>query len=298
MEINVIHFHPTRNPNFSSSFFNFHGLRTFPISSSFSHKPYNFPSTKSTIPPPISPTFPTRISSRANQLPGARTSPVEHEPSFALKNKAIDISYELKGTSIFLVGVNGTMKTNLGKLLADVLRYYYFDSDGLVEQAAGGESAVRAFKENDEEGFRNSETEVLKQLSSMGRLVVCAGNGAVQSATNLAFLRYGISIWIDVPLDMLAKETMECRDQLPSTLAISTSDSFTEELAKLANLYEEMRGGYATADATVSLQKVASKLGYDSMEMVTTEEMAIEALNEIEKLTRVKKMMEAAARPF
>lgn len=29
------------------------------------------------------------------------------------------------------------------------------------------------------------QTEVLKQLSSMGRLVVCAGNGAVQSSTNL-----------------------------------------------------------------------------------------------------------------
>lgn len=30
-----------------------------------------------------------------------------------------------------------------------------------------------------------SQTEVLKQLSSMGRLVVCAGDSAVQSSTNL-----------------------------------------------------------------------------------------------------------------
>lgn len=29
------------------------------------------------------------------------------------------------------------------------------------------------------------QTEVLKQLSSMGRLVICAGDGAVQSYTNL-----------------------------------------------------------------------------------------------------------------
>lgn len=29
------------------------------------------------------------------------------------------------------------------------------------------------------------QTEVLRQLSSMGRLVVCAGNGAVQNSTNL-----------------------------------------------------------------------------------------------------------------
>lgn len=29
------------------------------------------------------------------------------------------------------------------------------------------------------------QTEVLKQFSSMGRLVICAGDGAVQSSTNL-----------------------------------------------------------------------------------------------------------------
>lgn len=113
-------------------------------------------------------------------------------------------------------------------------------SDSLVEEAAGGESTVKSFRETDEQGFRESEvifqpiclhhliakgyektilgpwgalrfqssylqianvlfsrrlisdlncmllqTEVLKQLSSLGRLVVCAGNGAVQSSTNL-----------------------------------------------------------------------------------------------------------------
>lgn len=34
------------------------------------------------------------------------------------------------------------------------------------------------------------QTEVLKQLSAMGRLVVCAGNGAVQSITNLYVLGF------------------------------------------------------------------------------------------------------------
>ncbi|XP_062105368.1 probable inactive shikimate kinase like 1, chloroplastic isoform X3 [Humulus lupulus] len=199
----------------------------------------------------------------------------------------MDLSPELKGTSIFLVGMNSPMKTSLGKLLAESLRYYYFDSDSLVEEAAGGESAVKSFREADEQGFRASETEVLKQLSSMGRLVVCAGNGAVQSSTNLGLLRHGITIWIDVPLDMMASGHTE--DQ-------SVSDS--EVFSQLASLYEEMRNGYATADSIISLQKVASQLGYDDVNAVTTEDMTLEVLKEIERLTRVKKMMEAAARPF
>lgn len=201
----------------------------------------------------------------------------------------MEISPRLKGTSIFLVGMNSPMKTSLGELLADALRYYYFDSDSLVEEAGGGESAGKSFREIDEKGFRDSETEVLKQLSSMGRLVVCAGDGAVQSPTNLALLRHGISVWIDIPLDIVAKGVIEDESQPPSTRG-----SFSE----LSAVYQEMRDGYAIADATVSLQKVASALGYDSLDAVTTEDMTMEVLAELEKLTRVKKMMEEAARPF
>ncbi|KAL2907071.1 putative inactive shikimate kinase like 1 chloroplastic [Bienertia sinuspersici] len=251
-------------------------------------------------------------------------------------------------------GMKNAMKSSMGKLMADVLRYYYFDSDSVVEEAAGEDSSGKSFRERDVDGFRESEvvyiqrlvdayvlvlnrrqeermknnqgkngnrgkantkkwlkhmprcafpaprqlealdlrlcaclapmgalfttkTEVLKQLSSLGRLVVNAGNGAVQSITNLALLRHGISIWIDVPLDMIAKEFK--RDAEQSTVSnISTSDSVSEELDQLTLLYEEHLDGYATADAMISLQAVASKLGYDEFEQVTAEDMALEVV--------------------
>ncbi|ESR60240.1 hypothetical protein CICLE_v10017811mg, partial [Citrus x clementina] len=291
------------------------------------------------------------------------TKVAAEDPSFAVKKKAADISTELKGTSVFLVGMNNAIKTHLGNFLADALRYYYFDSDSLVFEAAGGESAAKAFRESDEKGYQQAEvivldllgiavllfacklgyfnldnkvayifgdlllqTEVLKQLSSMGRLVVCAGNGAVQSSANLyeisviaelaarnflclyqllqtrALLRHGISLWIDVPPGMVARMD---HSGFPES----------EVLPQLFALYKEMRDGYATADATVSLQsnkiyyligngsfffltEVASQLGYDDLDAVTTEDMTLEVLKEIEKLTRKKKMMEEAARPF
>lgn len=53
------------------------------------------------------------------------------------------------------------------------------------------------------------QTEVLKQLSPMGRLVVCAGDGAVQSSTNL-YLSLSLflvllspSVWIWILLIVL-----------------------------------------------------------------------------------------------
>ncbi|MED6108182.1 hypothetical protein PIB30_021128 [Stylosanthes scabra] len=210
------------------------------------------------------------------------------DSSLAVKKQAADVSPELKGTSIFLVGMPSSLKTSLGKMLADTLRYYYFDSDSLVEEAVGGASAAKSLREKDETTLYESETEVLKQLSSMGRLVVCAGNGAVQSSTNLALLRHGISLWIDVPLDIMARDVSEA----------SSSGSYPEVTDQLAALYNKYRDGYATADAIISVQKVASRLGCDNFDDITTEEMTLEALKEIQKLTRVKKMLEEAARPF
>ncbi|XP_009610415.1 probable inactive shikimate kinase like 1, chloroplastic isoform X2 [Nicotiana tomentosiformis] len=193
-------------------------------------------------------------------------------------------------------GLNSSIKSNLGKLLADALRYYYFDSDSVVEEALGGKDAVRSFVKTDLKGFRDSETEVLKQLSSMGRLVIGAGNGAVQRAANLALMRHGISIWIDVPLDMVAKEIVEESFQPPASETIK--GAYPEVLTQLTAIYEESRKGYATADTTIALQKVASRLGYDTLDAVTTEDMVLETLKEIERLMRVKKLMEEAARPF
>ncbi|KHN00684.1 Shikimate kinase, chloroplastic [Glycine soja] len=219
------------------------------------------------------------------------------DSSLAVKKKAAEVSSELKGTSIFLVGLKSSLKTSLGKLLADALRYYYFDSDSLVEEAVGGALAAKSFRESDEKGFYESETEVLKQLSSMGRLVVCAGNGTVTSSTNLALLRHGISLWIDVPLDFVARDVIEDKSQFAPS-EISISGSYPEVQDELGALYDKYRVGYATADAIISVQKVVSRLGCDNLDEITRDNMTFQALREIEKLTRVKKMQEEAARPF
>ncbi|KAG6515399.1 hypothetical protein ZIOFF_025811 [Zingiber officinale] len=236
---------------------------------------------------------------------------ITYKVSIWIQRTAVEVVDDLRGTSLFLVGkcidgmscfdvigMNCTMKTDLGKILADSLRYYYFDSDSLIQQAAGGTSAAKTFREEDEKGFQSAETEVLKQLSAMGRLVVCAGDGAVQSATNLSYLRYGVSIWVDVPLDYLANEFMvsEASSSIMSTT--QETDQFTKVMNVLLRQYNKLKEGFAIADTTVSLLKVASQLGHEDLTAVTAEDMALETLKGIQKLTRVKKMMEEAGRPF
>ncbi|EPS71353.1 hypothetical protein M569_03405 [Genlisea aurea] len=197
--------------------------------------------------------------------------------SLKIKEKASGISADLKGTSLFLVGVNSSYKSSLARILADSLRYYYFDSDDLVEEAAGGKSVALSFLERDEAGYLALETEVLKQLSSMGRLVVNAGNGSVKTAENLALLRHGITVWIDVPLDLVVSDLNEDRIQLSvSDMAATRSSSSSDVLTQLTALYNHAQPGYSTADATLSLQRVGLELGRDELIGVTPEDLCIE----------------------
>ncbi|CAM9003405.1 unnamed protein product [Rhodiola kirilowii] len=209
------------------------------------------------------------------------------------QKRASAISDVLKGTSIFLVGMKSNIKTSMGKILAEALRYYYFDSDELVEDAAGVGAGGRSFRDKDEEGFRSSETEVLRQLSSMGRLVVSAGDGAVQSATNLSLLRHGISVCLDLPLEIVANNVMESLGE-----GSASEMDRDQVISQLIVQYNENKSGYANSDVTVSLQKVALELGYEDIELVTKDDLALAVIKEIEKLTRVKKLLEEAARPF
>lgn len=56
----------------------------------------------------------------------------------------------------------GSGKSTTGRMLANVLKYCFFDSDSVIEQAVGGATVADIFKENGEEGFRDLEFSVLQ----------------------------------------------------------------------------------------------------------------------------------------
>ncbi|KAH8971800.1 hypothetical protein BDL97_02G161600 [Sphagnum fallax] len=199
-----------------------------------------------------------------------------------LQNKAEKIREQLNGTCIFLIGMMGSGKTTVGRVLSKSLGYYFFDSDELVEQAAGGTSVAQIFEESDEEGFRKAETEVLRQLSALGRLVVATGGGAVIEPHNWGYLRHGIVVWLNVPLDALAKRVTavgtESRPLLPPDAAQH------QAFAHLSKLLEQRGAAYGHADATVSIQVLAEELGIVDYSEITPTMIALQVLEEIDRL--------------
>lgn len=194
----------------------------------------------------------------------------------SLQEKADELRDELQGTCIFLIGMMDNGKASVGKMLAKELGYYFFDSNDLVQQAADGEE----ISEN-EEGYREAETEVLKQLSSMGRLVVATGAGTVLNTENWGYLRHGIVVWIDIPVETVAKDAKTRQLLVPNS-------SDDEALSKLTKMYEERKEVYMNADATVSIQVLPAQLGIEDSSLVTPAMTALQVLNAIRLLVKEK----------
>ncbi|KAH1245762.1 Shikimate kinase 1, chloroplastic [Glycine max] len=175
-----------------------------------------------------------------------------------LRSKSQEIEPYLNGGCIYLVGQSlgmmGSGKTTVGKILSQVLSYLFFDSDALVE--VDGTSVADIFKHIGEPFFGN-KTEVLRRLSMMHRHIISTGGGAVE-----------ISVWLDVPLKALGQRITAVGTDSRPLLHYEEGDAYTKFyplkltcrlVLRLSALFEERSEAYANAIVKVSLE--TAKLG-------------------------------------
>uniref|UniRef100_A0ACD5UWH4 Uncharacterized protein n=2 Tax=Avena sativa TaxID=4498 RepID=A0ACD5UWH4_AVESA len=176
------------------------------------------------------------------------------DEALILKQKAEDVLPYLNDRCVYLVGMMGSGKTTVGKIIAEVLGYSFFDSDKLVEQAVGIPSVAEIFQVHSEAFFRDNESEVLRDLSSMHRLIVATGGGAVIRPINWNYMKKGLTIWLDVPLDALARRIAAVGTASRPLLHQESGDPYTKAYAKLTALMEKRMDSYANAHVRVSLE--------------------------------------------
>jgi shikimate kinase len=148
----------------------------------------------------------------------------------------------LKGVNLYLIGMMGVGKTTVGKLLAAKLNYRFFDTDAVIEQAAN-QSIAQIFAESGEDSFRQLETQVLSELCAYKRLVIATGGGIVLRRENWSYLRHGIVLWLDVPLEQLHQ-----RLRSDTTRPLLQTPDWAD---KLQSLMEQRQSLYAQADVHI-----------------------------------------------
>ncbi len=167
----------------------------------------------------------------------------------------------LKGVNLYLVGMMGSGKTIVGKLLAPQLGYKFVDTDEVIEKVTK-QSITQLFANVKEAAFRQMESQVLAEVCAYTNLAIATGGGIVLQQKNWSYLHHGLVVWLDVP---------------PSVLYSRLADDTTRPLlndsdlaGRLQTLLNQRQPLYAQADLRITVSKEE-----------TPEQVAMRVLKEI-----------------
>jgi shikimate kinase len=110
---------------------------------------------------------------------------------------------------IFLVGLPGCGKSSLGKKLAHIFKYPFYDLDHLIENGEGAK-ITELFSIHGEEKFRMLENQYLQNIKDLNQAIVATGGGTPCFHNNMEIINsLGISIFLDVAPKSIAQRLSE-----------------------------------------------------------------------------------------
>ncbi|WP_206076345.1 shikimate kinase [Marinitoga lauensis] len=104
---------------------------------------------------------------------------------------------------IYLIGMMGSGKTTIGKLLSEVLNKEYIDFDTEIEKLEG-KTINRIFSEYGEEYFRNIESKVLFNTENKDA-IISTGGGVILKEKNRKLLKKHNTFFLYASVDELIK---------------------------------------------------------------------------------------------
>ena len=105
--------------------------------------------------------------------------------------------------NIILVGLMGAGKSTIGRNLARILNKEFYDSDRVIEERTGVDIAT-IFEIEGEQGFRDREEQVIKELCEQDDIVLATGGGSIlREANRINMKKCGHVVYLRTSAELL-----------------------------------------------------------------------------------------------
>ena len=142
--------------------------------------------------------------------------------------------------NIILIGMRGSGKTTVGKLLSQKIGYMFAESDGLIE-ASVRENIQKYVEKHGWPEFRELESKIISKIVKSDKTVISTGGGVVKRQKNIDNLkRNGILILLSAKVKTLYSRIGATRSRPLLTNAKSIKDDLNEVFKKRKSLYEKV----------------------------------------------------------
>lgn len=113
----------------------------------------------------------------------------------------------LRQPNILLIGLMGSGKTTVGRIVSQMIGFQFVDTDAMIVETAG-KTIPEIFAAEGEAGFRLRESAALRSLLGRRGCVIATGGGIITQPRNLPILRHlGYIVWLDADPERLARRT-------------------------------------------------------------------------------------------
>ena len=128
---------------------------------------------------------------------------------------------------IVLIGMPGSGKTTIGKILAKQLKIKFYDMDDYIQEMTS--KTIAELFEKGEDYFRNIETQACRELSEKNNILISTGGGVIKKKENIDILKQdSIIIFLIRPVENILQD-----------VDVSKRPLLKDGKEKVLNLYKE-----------------------------------------------------------